>query len=551
MIWAQHSWCLEPSSDEAIVYPQFLEGRSDSGARVLKLNDELTLHLEQRSAFDNHLLIRTMGEDNTVIERLVDTAEINNKLFQDQHHMASAVISEEDGLHVNGIIGDELRIRPLLTMERTAEGHVPHLLHRAETLRSEAVTHDYVFMPRSDDDSQQHDRILIEGRSITAIKPEVHVVMDAVYYKLFNYKDSDIIAYYGAVLNSINLRYETIPDPKVTIKITGFTFNKDAADDKYISTFGIYGPHGVTDMQTTLAKFTSTYRAEHYGFFHKTDILVLVTGRDMCTMNGRSLSCGTAGLAYISGACTYYRTAVVEDKPWSYDSVRYMAHELAHNLGCVHDGNGPDGSVENHPGAEACPWGDGYIMSYVQNSTNEFHFSECCARQIKHVANLPTRGCLRTNNTGYARPATEYLPGTNISLDELCRRSFPYVTPRFIFDTNKPRVGCKVPCRSPASVGWRYRTGLAAGLDGTPCGADNDMICIRGECVPHPAPKKKEEEKKKKANTEKTNNLKAPKKSRTTPTTTTATTRATLSTPRSRVLTWYSNGKRYQVTIPG
>ncbi|XP_064454646.1 venom metalloproteinase antarease TserMP_A-like [Ornithodoros turicata] len=463
-----------------------------------------------------------MGEDNTVIERLVDTAEINNKLFQDPYRMASAVISEEDGLHVNGIIGDELRIRPLLTMERTAEGHVPHVLHRAETLRSEAATHDYVFMPRSDYASQQRDRILIEGRNITKIEPEIHVVMDAVYYQQFDYKDSDIIAYYGAVLNSINLRYETIQDPKVTIKITGFTFNTKAADDKYISTSARYG---YTDMQATLARFTSTYRTyDHYHLFHKTDSLVLVTGRDMCTVHGRRLSCGTAGLAYISGSCTDFRTSVVEDKPWSYDAVRNMAHELAHNLGCVHDGNGPDGSVKNHPGAEECPWGDGYIMSYVQNSTNEFHFSKCCARQIKHVANLPDRACLHTNNTGYARPATEYLPGTNMSLDELCRKAFRYVNKEFIFDKNKPRFGCKVPCRTPAPPGWPYYTGLAAGLDGTPCEGDN-MICIRGECAPAPAPKKKEE-KKEKANTEKLKAPRTPKKTKK-PKTTPYKTRAT------------------------
>ncbi|XP_064454649.1 venom metalloproteinase antarease-like TserMP_B [Ornithodoros turicata] len=437
-----------------------------------------------------------MGEDNTVIERLVDTAEINNKLFQDQHRMASAVISEEDGLHVNGIIGDELRIRPLLTMERTAEGHVPHVLHRAKPLRSESATHDYVFMPRSDDSTQQHDRILIEGRSISKIEPEVHVVMDSLYYKMFNSNDNAIFAYYGAVLNSINLRYETIRDLKVTIKITGFTFNNNTADDKYISTFQKYHYQShLIDMHATLKDFTSTYRTEHYELFQKTDMLALVTGKDMCYMEKGLVYCAPGGVAYVSAACTSFRTSLLEDKPWSYEAVRNMAHELAHNLGCVHDGEGRDVSISSHPGAKACPWTDGYIMSYVQNSTNEFRFSNCCANQIKHVAQLPTRGCLRTNNTKYAMPTTKYLPGTNVTLDELCRKAFPYGTKGFIFDRSIPRPGCKVPCRSPASVRSGSYTWWATGLDGTPCGkvqqGTYNKICIRGECVEPPATTKK------------------------------------------------------------
>ncbi|XP_064464715.1 uncharacterized protein LOC135376038 [Ornithodoros turicata] len=165
LTWAQQTKCLDRSSERRIVYPLFLEGRSESGARILKLDDDLTLQLEQRSAFDDNLLIRTAGEDNTFVEKFVDASEFNSKLFQDPQRMASAVVSEEDGLRVNGIIGDDMLIRPLLAMERTAEGHVPHLLYR-ETLRKGAALHDYVFMPRSED-PRLEDRQINNGWSHT------------------------------------------------------------------------------------------------------------------------------------------------------------------------------------------------------------------------------------------------------------------------------------------------------------------------------------------------------------------------------------------------
>ncbi|XP_064456864.1 uncharacterized protein LOC135367491 [Ornithodoros turicata] len=114
--------------------------------------------------------------------------------------MASAVVSEEDGLRVNGIIGEDMLIRPLLTMERTAEGYVPHLLYREESLKNGAALHDYVFMPRSEDPRFENRQT--SNGDVKEIQPEIHVVIDSVFYKDFGSKESDIIAYFGAVLNS-------------------------------------------------------------------------------------------------------------------------------------------------------------------------------------------------------------------------------------------------------------------------------------------------------------------------------------------------------------
>ncbi|XP_064454652.1 A disintegrin and metalloproteinase with thrombospondin motifs like [Ornithodoros turicata] len=208
----------------------------------------------------------------------------------------------------------------------------------------------------------------------------------------------------------------------------------------------------------------------------------------MCKLLASELICLVAGEAYMAGACTDFRTAIVEDKPWMYHSVRNMAHELAHSLGCVHDGDVPDEDIEDHPGATDCRWSDGYIMSYLQNSTKQFQFSPCCARQIKHVANLDSHTCLHVNNSKKERPTTNYLPGTNMSLDEFCKASLADTSRDYYFDKNETYVDCKVPCRTANYYDdgeWVYYAAKVFAIDGIPCN-EGTMVCIRGECVPYP-----------------------------------------------------------------
>ncbi|XP_064456865.1 A disintegrin and metalloproteinase with thrombospondin motifs like [Ornithodoros turicata] len=378
-------------------------------------------------------------------------------------------------------------------MERTAEGHVPHLLYREESLKGGAALHDYgerkIFMPSSQDPRLEDRKI--DNDDVKEIQPEIHIVTDTVFYRLFGSKQSEIITYFGAVLNSVNLRYDTIEDPRVTVKITGFTFNDIVEEEKYIATFGRYGEEfqKYVDMKTTLDNFRDTYRTKQSTLFAKVDVFVLVTGKDMCSLRGNLLSCTVVGQAYVAGACTKYRAVIIEDKPRLYHSVRNMAHELAHSFGCVHDGNGPDNDVEKHPGAQECLWSDGYIMSYIQNSTKEYRFSSCCARQIKHVASLKAHTCLHVNNTERERATTQYLPGTSMTLNRFCKASFADRPRDYYFDTKEPYVDCKVPCRSANyrdNTGLVYSVGKASAIDGIPC-KGQDMVCIRGECVPDPS----------------------------------------------------------------
>ncbi|XP_064455258.1 A disintegrin and metalloproteinase with thrombospondin motifs like [Ornithodoros turicata] len=213
----------------------------------------------------------------------------------------------------------------------------------------------------------------------------------------------------------------------------------------------------------------------------------------MYSLNGNVVTRDVAGLAYLAGVCDFSKTSVVEDKAWSFNVVRLMAHELAHNLGCVHDGEEPYEHMEGHPGAKGCPWNDGYLMSYVTQDNRQFQFSHCCAKQILFVSELADKLCLYYNNSGKSdRVKTDALPGDRVSLDKLCQTTFAHETGytfRFDRKTGLSGNGCKIPCKSNNyTVGYNtyWKNGNANGLDGSRCDrVDKTKRCIRGECKSH------------------------------------------------------------------
>ncbi|XP_064463003.1 uncharacterized protein LOC135373893 isoform X2 [Ornithodoros turicata] len=219
-----------------VVYPQILQGRADNGATILKLNNDFTLNLRQKSAYGDRLLLRTTREDGVPISEYVSAARYNDRLFQDDEKMASVVLTYNSGLHVNGIIGEELRIKPMPTMERSAEGYIPHLLYRGDPAHSYEPLRDYIPVPLNQRDALPFLENVVERTDLT-LDPEVHVVFDSVFLRGYNYNTTDILVYFGAALNSINLRYETLKSIKVRIRVVGFTFNSHASHEPYIVHF--------------------------------------------------------------------------------------------------------------------------------------------------------------------------------------------------------------------------------------------------------------------------------------------------------------------------
>ncbi|XP_064463317.1 venom metalloproteinase antarease TserMP_A-like isoform X2 [Ornithodoros turicata] len=466
-------------AQETVVYPQIVQGRADDGATILKLTDDLTLNLRQKPAYGDQLLLRTTREDGVLVSEYVSAARYNDRLFQDDKKMASVVLTQGGGIHVNGIIGEELRIKPLPTMERSSEGHLPHLLYRGDPVDSYTPLQDYIPVPLNQWDALPLHEEVYERNDLT-LDPEVHVVFDSTYVKQYNNNTTDIIVYFGAALNSINLRYKTIESIKVRIRVVGFTFNSHVRDEPYI--LRIRNTR-VGDFKATLYSFGNHYRVKEPGLYEQVDMMALITGRDLCAVQNNRIVCNVYGMAFIGGACSHLKTSVEEDRPWSFNIVRTMAHELAHNLGCVHDGEGPRQGFIGHPGAIDCPWDWGYIMSYIQRDTKEYHFSQCCVDQIKYLARLRSRTCLYTNDTYREVEGSRKLPGSITTLDMMCNITHANSGYTHVYDKTREFDRCWIPCKMQHEHSGYYQR-RAKAVDGTNCSSTGDMICKRGECVP-------------------------------------------------------------------
>jgi len=77
---------------------------------------------------------------------------------------------------------------------------------------------------------------------------------------------------------------------------------------------------------------------------------------------------------------------VSEDIGQYWKGIGTVVHELAHNLGSHHDGDGE---------SKTCSWEDGHIMSYEGRGTlDKFKFSTCSIESIKKFLESEEGSCL-------------------------------------------------------------------------------------------------------------------------------------------------------------
>ncbi|KAL5006045.1 hypothetical protein ScPMuIL_017203 [Solemya velum] len=132
-------------------------------------------------------------------------------------------------------------------------------------------------------------------------------------------------------------------------------------------------------------------------------------------------SSSNAGLAYQDAACSDSRESIIEDHI-NFNIMTVAAHELGHNLGAVHDGDG-----------NFCSGDDNYIMAATTSyktgtaSTNPWKFSSCSIQSFDAYLNKLNSGtnCLigtspEYNETALAAYDGQY-PGQIFSIDKQCQ----------------------------------------------------------------------------------------------------------------------------------
>ena len=159
------------------------------------------------------------------------------------------------------------------------------------------------------------------------------------------------------------------------------------------------------------------------------DMVVAVTGLDMARKKKGRMDRATAGYAYVGGACVrnsrlskISSVALVEDSG-AYSGVVVTAHEIGHLLGSVHDGDAAPSYLRSSPGAKACPWRDGYMMSDLRRTSRGLQWSDCSVKQMRHFLKTSTASCLYNKPQSIKHPlmGMRNLPGKGLSLNSQCQ----------------------------------------------------------------------------------------------------------------------------------
>ncbi|KAH6923627.1 hypothetical protein HPB50_003253 [Hyalomma asiaticum] len=206
---------------------------------------------------------------------------------------------------------------------------------------------------------------------------EVYFLIDTMFSERFP-EDTKAINYLAVTLAAVNLRYKSVRSMDIKFIAVGMLRLTSELQEEFVIMDGSY-----VDGQPTLVTLKMFC---HRRGLDTADVRYFITGLDITgTYRGRKNPI-MGGYAYVGGLCSLDGVAIGEDTPGLYRGVDIMAHELAHSLGCVHDGEGSRTELPGHKGSTApeCAAYHGYLMSYSRNGgKNHYKFSPCCEEQIK------------------------------------------------------------------------------------------------------------------------------------------------------------------------
>uniref|UniRef100_A0A023G3E0 Putative tick metalloprotease 1 n=1 Tax=Amblyomma triste TaxID=251400 RepID=A0A023G3E0_AMBTT len=477
---------------QAVVYPELFKGRDDEGPRVLKITDDLTLNLEQGSDLHEEFFLRTYRQ-GVPQHRYYNVEALQEDLYHDSRRLAAVFLSEEDGaLKVEGVVGPDLKIKPVVGAERSAEGRHPHLLEPIEDTDSDRF---YGKMPESTQMqvSARNRGFDASTFNVPLVTPELFVVVDS-YFRAGFTKLSDMMKYLLVLFRVVNLRYLGVDRPKVQIVFRGVEVSTREQDDKYYSYLSYTAE---IDALKSLYNIVD-YVEENNDTYWNYDMIYFVTALDMVAVEGARREKSLSGFAFVASACTKSRQQLGEDTPVFFRGIRIMAHEVAHTLGCPHDGTQIDGHIKSFkPDSTSCPWENGNIMSYIEEDHRSMKFSSCCDYEISMMTWSYEAGCLQRNNSQTTEILRKkwtkkyVLPGYHLSLDKQCRMTYPTLRKTYYMKEYGIRhciAQCFVNGKEFAASDSNWPMIL---IDGTRCSKRNkELVCINGDCRPWPKPKK-------------------------------------------------------------
>lgn len=467
----QVTYCGKIPAEETLVFPTLLESRNDKGTKVLKINDALTLNLEKSSVMSKEFLLRTY-QGHVMQHTYLDGQALEQDLYHDSQRFASLILSEENGLEVEGVLGPKFAIKPVKGQARSAGvGDVPHIIYKIEDHEGVFARTDVTEKERAKNNISERQNQ--NGARPDIIYPELLIMVDSTFRAQFRTQYT-LLKYLIITLNSVNVRYLTVSNPSVRIKFCAMEI-LTAAAESFLTRSGNY-VQGIRSLQGLRDHVHNN--TEKYGMY---DGVYLVTGLDMAEYSYYGWNGNLLGYAYIGGICSWQKVGYGEDSVGTFKGIRILAHEFGHLLGCPHDG-----TSSGYYTSANCPWNDGFLMSYMETDSRSMKFSHCCNQMISWLAWSDRGKCLLTASAKRKirkKYFVKLFVGNIMTRDQMCKLSFPNVAEtRFIPDYNG-NENCMARCFMPKSV-YGYETYMPTFLpDNSPCRENNGTICRNGDCV--------------------------------------------------------------------
>ncbi|BFZ21327.1 hypothetical protein BsWGS_24366 [Bradybaena similaris] len=240
--------------------------------------------------------------------------------------------------------------------------------------------------------------------------------------------------WYSYLAQSVNVRYRTIKDPDVAIRVdvTVLKILDDAKDASFLTK--ITNEAGQFNGEKGLSSFVKWHQRQrnlpashHY---------MLFTGLDIA---------GIAGIAYVGRLCKDEGISIVENT-FDGNAGNTAAHELGHSLSAKHD-------EETKKGSE-CTYDDQYIMASafkrpVKSGTegHPWRFSSCSIEAFKEFLSRTT--CTHKTDAGrdvLSSGDATLRPGEELSKDEQCRYFFQNRLSYYCQDTQESQRGVEQLC---------------------------------------------------------------------------------------------------------